>query len=203
MGLWPRTEPNHIFYWNYNWLKHTVGGCLLWVVAPCSDHLAAAHYWMVHAVPKTLPQRTTRRRTLFWWPSGSALPNGALCSPDQDTAHYRIAHAGSMALPQRTNHTNFSTNICFMHMGSLMMSCFLWGSGPPSPHDHWQSCFGWPLGPCPPLIIENYFSSYTPPLLCEIINRHQIDFTIFYMYFSLLIHILYHYVYTFILSKGV
>ena len=51
--LWPTTEPNHIFYWNYNRLKHSLGDCTLWVVARCSDDLAAAHYRLMHAVPMT------------------------------------------------------------------------------------------------------------------------------------------------------
>ena len=51
--LWPTTDPNHIFFWIYNRLKHALGDRMLCVVARCSDDLAAAHYQMVHAVPMT------------------------------------------------------------------------------------------------------------------------------------------------------
>ena len=33
VGLWPTNEPNYIFYWNYNRLKHAPGDRTLWVVA--------------------------------------------------------------------------------------------------------------------------------------------------------------------------
>ena len=38
------TEPNHIFFWNYNTY-------MLWVVVRCSDDIAVMHYRLLHAVP--------------------------------------------------------------------------------------------------------------------------------------------------------
>ena len=64
MGLRPTTEPNQIFYWDYNRLKAQSG--------------------RLHALGG---------RTLFRWPSRSAVTIGARCFDDLAAAHYPMAHA--------------------------------------------------------------------------------------------------------------
>ena len=66
-SLWPTTELNHIFYWNYNRLKHSLGDRTLWVAARCSDDLAAAHYRLAHAVPMVGLWHTTEPNHIFYW----------------------------------------------------------------------------------------------------------------------------------------
>ena len=113
VGLWVTTKPNHIFYWNYTWLKHALGSRTLWVVARSG--------WS-HPVPMTKPQHTTDWRTtdpmVGLWPStlpnpffywnflleflleywlkhalgGRTLSVVARCSIDLDAAHYWMTH---------------------------------------------------------------------------------------------------------------
>ena len=61
VGLWPTTEPNHIFYWNYNRLKHSLGGRMLF------DDLAALHFRLTHAVPMVGLWPTTEPNHIFYW----------------------------------------------------------------------------------------------------------------------------------------
>ena len=42
VGLRPKTEPNYIFYWDYNQFKARSGWSHTLVVARCSDNIAAA-----------------------------------------------------------------------------------------------------------------------------------------------------------------
>ena len=102
VGLWPTTEPYHILFWNYNRLKLALGGRTLWV--------SARFGWSL-AVLMTTPQHTTEWRTVFRWPSHSALPNGARCSDDLAAAHYQLAHAVSMhqSVPKGCNHPKRAT----------------------------------------------------------------------------------------------
>ena len=65
-----------------------------------------SHY-CVNPCPSTC---TSKWRTLFWWPSRSALQFGAHWSDDQAAAHYRLALAVPMVGP-RLNINTFAIGI--------------------------------------------------------------------------------------------
>ena len=96
VGLWPTTEPNHIFYWNYNRLKHALGGRTFWVVAHCSNDLAAADYRLSHTVLMVGLWPTTEPYHILYWNynrlkhalGGRRLWLAARCSDDLAEAHH-------------------------------------------------------------------------------------------------------------------
>ena len=66
-------------------------------------------------------KQTLGGRTLFRWPSRSALPNGAFCSDDLAQEHYRLRHAVSMAglwpTTERNHISYWNYNLIEAHSG--------------------------------------------------------------------------------------